>query len=36
MVQWFQWLTLRSAATEWILSVELNEYDFSLSILRRN
>jgi hypothetical protein len=31
-----QWLTLRSIAAEWTLSVGLNENDISLSILFRN
>jgi len=31
-----QRLTLRSIATEWMLSVGLNENDISLSNLRRN
>jgi hypothetical protein len=35
-LKWLQWLTLRSAATEYMLSVELNENDFSLSNLRSN
>jgi len=34
-LQWLQWLTSRSIATEWMLSVE-HENDFSLSNLRRN
>jgi len=36
-LRWLQWrLTLRSIATEWMLSLELNENVFSLSDLRRN
>jgi hypothetical protein len=31
-----QWLTMRTIATEWMLSVELNENGFSFSSLCRN
>ena len=35
-LQWLQWLTMRSIATEWMLSVDPNENVSSLSSLFRS